>query len=176
MKPAIWEHCDAFDNISAVTGYMLVACTNLSSFAKIADEATFRVILAASIRPLVQLNIPRRILNPLEDKKVETGREKEMTQLKKALLPCHDTQALRQEADNSPTWLLLAMLHLKSNWYFFSKGMQIDSLFKPSSDYTPNSCQSCSPARSTTEAQTRKWLEGWQWTGQEASPKRRGHG
>ena len=83
-------------------------------------------ILAASIRPLVQLNIPTGILNPLEDKKAETGRTKEMIQLKKAVLPCHNTQALWWEADNSPTWLLLAVLHLKLNWCFFNEGTQID--------------------------------------------------
>lgn len=127
MKPAIQEHCVMlFDNIGMATGYMSVVWVNLSSLAKIADEATFRVILAASIRPLVQLNIPPDIFNPLEDMKVETGREKEMTQLKKALLPHHDTQALHWEADNSPTWLLLVALHLKLNWHFFSEGTQVD--------------------------------------------------
>ena len=127
MKPAIQEHCvTLFDNIRVATGYMSVAYVNLSSLTKIADEATFRVILAASIRPLVQLNIPPSILNPLKEKKVETGREKEMTQLKKVLLPHHNTQALCQAADNSPTWLLLVVLHLKLNRHFFSEGTQVD--------------------------------------------------
>ena len=126
-KPAIQAHCvTLFNNISTVTGYMSAVCVNLSLLIKITDEATFRVILAVSVKPLVQLNIPPGILNPLEEKKVETGREKEMTQLKKALLPCHDTQTLHWEVDNSPTWLLLAVLHLKLNLHFFSKGMQVD--------------------------------------------------
>ena len=95
IKPAIQGHCVMlFDNTSMATGYMSAACANLSSLAKITDEATFRVILAMSVRPLVQLNIPPGILNPLEDKKIEAGREKKMAQVKKALLPSHDTQAL----------------------------------------------------------------------------------
>ena len=127
IKPPICEHCVMlFDNISVATGYMSAACVNLLSLAKITDEATFRIILAVSVRLLVQLNIPPGMLNPLKDKKIEAGREKEMAQLKKALLPHHDAQVLMWDTDNSPTWLLLVVLHLKLNWCFFSKGTQVD--------------------------------------------------
>lgn len=77
IEAHIQQHCVTLFEVSMVTGYMLAACTNLSSLTKITDETTFRIILAASVRPLVQINIPPSIINHLEDKKVETGKEKE---------------------------------------------------------------------------------------------------
>ena len=151
MKPAILEHCiTLFDNVSAATGYMSAVCANLSSIAKIADEATFRKNLAVSVWPLVQLNILPGILSPLEDRKVNTRRKKEITQLKGTLLPCHDAPALHQESDNSPIWLLLAVLHLKLNQQFFSEGTQVDVQTK-----YPN----CSPVGNTMVEKTRGHLE-----------------
>ena len=46
------------DNISEAQVHMSTATTNLSSLAKITDSETFRLILKATVCPMVQLNIP----------------------------------------------------------------------------------------------------------------------
>ena len=54
-----------FDSLSAAMDHLFAAFTNLSLLAKICDEEMFWVILAASARPLCQINIPEKFLNPV---------------------------------------------------------------------------------------------------------------
>ena len=117
----IQEHCiSLFDNISAPTGYMSTACGNLSSLAKIAEEKTFMIILAVSVRPLIQINVTPGVLNRLEDKKDQVAH------LKTLLLPQDDAPILCWEADNGPTHFMLVVLYFKLSHRFFNKGTQVD--------------------------------------------------
>ena len=69
QKLPVHEHCIMlFDDLLAATGYLSSVMANLSSLAKICNEQTFWVILAASARPLVQVNIPEKFLNAVADK------------------------------------------------------------------------------------------------------------
>ena len=46
---------------------MSMATTNLASLAKITDAKTFRLVLKATVCPMVQLNIPPQFLDPVRD-------------------------------------------------------------------------------------------------------------
>ena len=48
-------------------------CANLSSLAKITDQQTFQMVLKATVRPLMQVNMPEHFLNPVEDTKPQTS-------------------------------------------------------------------------------------------------------
>ena len=70
------EHCIMlFDHLSEATSHISAAMVNLSSLAKITDHETFKMILQASAQPLVQLNIPANMLNPVMDKPPPTAEE-----------------------------------------------------------------------------------------------------
>ena len=57
------------DHISEAQAHMSMATVNLSSLAKITDLETFRLVLKATVHPMVQLNIPPRFLDPVRDPK-----------------------------------------------------------------------------------------------------------
>lgn len=86
-----------FDNLSAATGYLLLAMAHLSSLAKICNEKTFGMILAASARPLVQVNIPENFLNQVADKQPPSNGEAHMKKLWGALLLNDRCAVLSQE-------------------------------------------------------------------------------
>ena len=55
------------DSISEAQAHMSMATANLSSLVKITDLETFRLVLKATVCPMVQLNIPPQFLNPVRD-------------------------------------------------------------------------------------------------------------
>ena len=55
------------DSISEAQAHMSMATTNLSSLAKITDAETFRLVLKATVHPMVQLNIPPQFLDLVRD-------------------------------------------------------------------------------------------------------------
>ena len=57
------------DHISEAQVHMSMATTNLSSLANITDSETFRLVLKATVCPMVQLNIPPWCLDPVREPK-----------------------------------------------------------------------------------------------------------
>ena len=55
------------DSISEAQAHMSMATTNLSSLVKITDLETFKLVLRAMVHSMVQLNIPPRFLDPVQD-------------------------------------------------------------------------------------------------------------
>ena len=83
------------NDLSAATGHLSSAYAKLSSLAKICDKETFRTILAASARPLVQVNIPGKFLNPTTEKRPVLEEEGYRNKLQQALLPQERNTALK---------------------------------------------------------------------------------
>ena len=55
------------DHISEAQVHMSTATAHLSSLAKITNPETFRLMLKATVCPMVQLNIPPWYLDPVRD-------------------------------------------------------------------------------------------------------------
>ena len=69
---------NTLDHGSEAHTHMSSMCTNLSSLAKIMDWQTFQMVLKATVRPLMQVNMPEHFLNPIEDTKLQMSAEKQM--------------------------------------------------------------------------------------------------
>ena len=68
-------------------GHPSLGYAHLASLAKICDKKTFGTILAASLRPLVQVNTPEKLLNLVLDRPMMSQEEKYKDRLWQALLP-----------------------------------------------------------------------------------------
>ena len=58
------------------------AAANISSLAKIVDSDTLKLIMRVSMRPLVQMTIPERFLDPIHNTNINTSRESMMKRIK----------------------------------------------------------------------------------------------
>ena len=85
-----------------------------------ASMAAANILTAA--RPLVQINIPDRYLNPVQDPKPASTAEEVRQKLEKKLLPHSDSASIVCEPKNSPTRLLVAALLLCPRWKYMNKG------------------------------------------------------
>ena len=121
---AVTEHCiTLFDKMYTATNYISLAMVNLSSLVKLTNPKTFRFILEASMHPLVQLNIPENMLNPVRDKP-PLGQKTHREKLQKVLLPNDRNTRLRRGPKNSATRLLTAAIYFKLKRQFLNEGTQ----------------------------------------------------
>ena len=74
-QPLAVEHhsVSLFENLMVAMGYLSSAYVNLTALAKSCNGETFRTILKASVRLLVQINIPPKFLNPYTRGKTGDG-------------------------------------------------------------------------------------------------------
>ena len=86
----------------------------------------FQTILQASAQPMVQLNIPVKMLDPFLDKPQEKHETKGMEQI---LLNEKNTR-LQKEPKNSSTRLLAAAVYYKLKRRFLNKGTQTEAVSK----------------------------------------------
>ena len=82
------------DHASEAHTRMSSMCANLSLLAKIMDQETFQMVLKATARPLMQVNIPEHFLNQVEEMKPQTLVEKQMEKDQNAILPKHNMAAM----------------------------------------------------------------------------------
>lgn len=128
---AVRDHCiSLFDDLVAVTGYLSSAYAKLPSLAKICNEKTFGTILNASARPLVQLNIPPKILNPITEEKPALEGDEYRNKLRQMLLPQERKSLLRKEARNSAMRLLAALVYLNFKKCYLNEGTQAETVEK----------------------------------------------
>ena len=85
-----------FDHVSEAHAHLATVAAHLSSLGKILDKDNFQLILKAAVRPLVQLNIPERYLDPLLDKPVDTSRGNLQKKIRKDLLPMNDHPCIQR--------------------------------------------------------------------------------
>ena len=96
-------------------------CTSVL-LAKITDRETFHTILNAAVRPLIQLIVPEKFLNPVANPVQLTMEEQRMARVEKTILPRHDVACMRHEPRNGPTHILAAAVWLKLKRKFFNQG------------------------------------------------------
>ena len=56
-----------FDHLSEVHAHMSTFAANMSSLTKICDPETYDMVLKATARPMIQVNIPECYLSPVQD-------------------------------------------------------------------------------------------------------------
>ena len=112
------------DHIANAQSEASLAVVNISSFAKIANAETLDIVLKAAVRPLVQINILDKFLNPTADPKLKSKTEGRKQKFMISLLPNSDTRVKEKEPRNNPTCLLTAVMYLKLKRAFLSEGTQ----------------------------------------------------
>ena len=112
-----------FDHLSEAHTHISSYAANMSSLAKIANPDTFGVVLKATARPLIQINIPKRFLSLVTEPKPKTTMEEWLLKLEKVLLPQTDAACLKCEPKNSPTTLLAAAVWLCLKQKYFNARM-----------------------------------------------------
>ena len=91
---------------------MSTFAANMSSLVKICDPETYDMVLKATAKPMIQVNIPEHYLNPVQDPPLKTTAEERLVHLKKVLLPWANAACLVKEPRFRPTRLLTAAIWL----------------------------------------------------------------
>ena len=125
MRPAIDMIITLFDHMSEALAHLSSTAANISSLAKIVDSDTLKLIMRVSMRPLVQMMIPERFLDPIHaTPDINTSRESMMKKVKQDLLLHPNKACLMREPDNGLMRLLCVAVWVKLNRLFFNKGTQ----------------------------------------------------
>ena len=131
QSQAVMEECiNLFENLSAATHHISIAMANLAALAKKVDNETFRIILKASARPLVQINLNKEILDPTHDKPTKSQQEAREEKIKQDVLPDANNVRLNREPANSSTRLLTAAIYFKLKKHLFNEGTQTETSTK----------------------------------------------
>ena len=131
QSQAVKEDCiNLFENLSAATHHISIAIANLAALAKKVDPETFRVILRASARPLIQINVNEDILDPTRDKLVKSRQEIHDEKIKQDILPDETNSILNKQPANSSTRLLTTAIYIKLKKYLFNEGTQTEASTK----------------------------------------------
>ena len=113
---------DIFSHATQAHKHLSKVCANVAALAKITDKTTLMSVINGAVQPLVQLNIPERFLNPVEDKKVLTSEEEKREKVKKMVLPVPDATCLKHKPQNGPTHILTMAVWLKMSRKYFNEG------------------------------------------------------
>ena len=113
---------DIFKHAAQAHEHLSEVCANIPTLAKVTDKTTLMTVINGAVRPLVQLNVPKGFLNPLEDRKAPTSEEEKKEKVKKTVLPVPDATCLKHEPCNGPTRILTAAVWLKLSRKYFNEG------------------------------------------------------
>ena len=113
---------DIFSHVAQAHEHLSEVCVNVTALAKITDKATLKSVMNGVVQPLVQLNVPKGFLNPIEDKKALTSEEEKREKVKKMVLPIPDATCLKHEPRNGPTRILTVAVWLKMSRKYFNEG------------------------------------------------------
>ena len=113
---------DIFSHVGQAHQHLSEVCANVAALAKVTDKSTLMSVINGAVQPLVQLNIPKGFLNPIEDKKALTSDEEKKEKVKKTVLPIPDATCLKHEPRNGPTRILIAAVWLKLSHKYFNEG------------------------------------------------------
>ena len=102
-----------FNHTSEALAHLSTTAAQFSSLAMITDHETLHTVMNAAIRPLVQLNLPEKFLNPMADPVPPTSEEQCMAKVEKTILPQHDAACMSHEPWNGPTCILATVVWLK---------------------------------------------------------------
>ena len=113
---------DIFSHAGQAHQHLSEVCANVAALVKITDKTTLMAVINGAVWPLVQLNVPKGFLNPIEDKKAPTSEEEKKEKVKKTVLPIPDATCLKHEPRNGPTRILTAAVWLKLSHKYFNEG------------------------------------------------------
>ena len=113
---------DIFSHVAQAHEHLSEVCVNIATLAKITDKTTLMSVINGAVRPLVQLNVPKGFLNPIEDKKALTSEEEKREKVKKTVLPVPDATCLKHEPRNGLTHILTVAVWLKMSCKYFNEG------------------------------------------------------
>ena len=113
----------AFDHLSEAHTHMSSYAVNMSSLTKITDPDMFQAVLKATAHPLIQVNIPDRYLNPVEEPQLMTTAEERLQKLEKVLLLRAGAACLVREPRYGLTGLLATAVWLHLKCKYFNSGM-----------------------------------------------------
>ena len=113
---------DIFSHVAQAHKHLSEVCANITALAKITDKTTLMSVINGAVRLLVQLNIPKGFLNPVEDKKALTLEEEKREKVKKTVLPVPNATCLKHEPQNGPTRILTVAVWLKMSRKYFNEG------------------------------------------------------
>ena len=113
---------DIFSHAGQAHQHLSEVCANIAALVKITDKSTLMSVINGAVRPLVQLNIPKGFLNPIEDKKALMSEKEKKEKVKKTVLPIPDATCLKHEPRNGPTQILTAAVWLKLSHKYFNEG------------------------------------------------------
>ena len=105
-----------FDHASEAHAHLLTVSFH-------AGENKWHAYMNAEICPLVQINVPEKFLNLMNDMVPKTMEEQRMEKLGKTILPLHNAACMKHKPKNGPTHILAAAVWLKLKWKFFNTGM-----------------------------------------------------
>ena len=88
---------DIFSHAGQAHQHLSEVCVNVAALAKITDKTTLMAVINGAVWPLVQLNVPKGFLNPIEDKKALTSEEEKKEKVKKMVLPIPNATCLKHE-------------------------------------------------------------------------------
>ena len=98
-----------FDHLSEAHAHISTFAANMSLLVKICDPETYDMVLKATARPMIQVNIPEHYLRPVQDPpSPKTTTKERLVHLKKVLLPQANVACLVKEPRFGPTRLLTA--------------------------------------------------------------------
>ena len=92
-----------FDHITDAQLEASLAAANISSLVRIANAETIDMVLQAAAKPPVQINIPKKYLNPTRAPKPETSKDKRKEKIATHLLPRGDALTICSRPQNIPT-------------------------------------------------------------------------
>ena len=113
----------AFDHLSEAHTHMSSYAVNMSSLTKIMEPDMFQVVLKSTAHPLIQVNIPDRYLNPVEEPQLMTTAEERLQKLEKVLLLRAGAACLVREPRYGLTGLLATAVWLHLKCKYFNSGM-----------------------------------------------------
>ena len=101
-----------FNHLLEVHAHMSSFTANMSSLGKICDPEMYDMVLKATARLMIQINIPEHYLSPVQDAPPKTTTEKRLVWLEKVLFPQANLACLTREPRFGPTRLLAAAVWL----------------------------------------------------------------
>ena len=118
--PEKWRHEEekqliilALDHALEAHAHASTMCAHISSLAKVSDKEMVDLMLCGVGRPLMQLNIPKRFVNPAVNARPKTMEEEQKEKLEKFILPHTDSPTVERAPKYGPTQLLAAAIWLR---------------------------------------------------------------
>ena len=111
-----------FNSACEAHSHLATVAANLSSLAKVTDWETLKLIMKGAVQPLIQMNVPEGLLDPIKDKEPQTLEQELAKEIENMILPRHKSACFKHKPKNGPMRILAAAVWLKLKRKYFSTG------------------------------------------------------